>query len=137
VKFARIVFLIAGLHGFLSLPPLYFLFGYVGRHYPPPITHPEFYYGFAGVGLAFQVVFLVIASDPSRFRPMIVPSVLEKLFYAAAVGVLYLQGRMSAAQAATAVPDSIFCALFVIAFFQAPFAANVGTEGTSLRTRSR
>jgi hypothetical protein len=119
MKFARLVFCIAALHGFLSLPPLYFLFDYVGRHDPPPITHPQFYYGFAGVGLAFQVVFLMIASDPARFRPMIVPSVLEKLSYAAAVGVLYLQSRMSVTQAVTAVPDSVLCVLFVIAFFKA------------------
>ena len=118
MKFARIVFWIAALHGFLSVPPLYFLFDYVGRHDPPPITHPHFYYGFAGVALAFQLVFLVIATDPVRFRPVIVPAVLEKLSYAAAVGVLYLQDRLNAAQAVTAVPDSILCVLFVIAFLR-------------------
>ena len=125
MTFARIVFWIAGIHGLLSLPPLYFLFDYIGRLDPPPITHPQFYYGFAGAGLAFQLVFFVIASDPARFRPMIVPSVLEKLSYAAAVGVLYLQGRMSATQATTAVPDSILCVLFVIAFFKVRPTADV------------
>jgi hypothetical protein len=84
MTFARTVFWIAGIYGILSLPPLYFLFDSVGRTHPPPLTHPQFYYGFAGVGIAFQFVFMLIATDPARYRPMIVPSVLEKLSYVAA-----------------------------------------------------
>ncbi len=49
---------------------------------------------------------------------MIFPSVLEKLSYAGAVAMLYGQGRVSAAQAATAIPDSLLCVLFVMAFFK-------------------
>jgi hypothetical protein len=41
MKFARIVFLIAGVWGLTILTPLYFLFDLVGRSYPPPITHPD------------------------------------------------------------------------------------------------
>jgi hypothetical protein len=118
MKFSRIVFALAGIYGLLSLSPLYFLFDYVGRNDPPPVNHPQFYYGFLGVALAFQFVFLVIASDPARFRPMIVPSVLEKLSYVAALAVLYLQQRVSVTQAVTAIPDSIFCVLFVAAYFK-------------------
>jgi len=74
MKFARIVFLIAGIYGILVLTPLYFLEQTIGRETPPPITHPEFFYGFVGVGLAWQIVFLIIARDPLRFRPMMIPS---------------------------------------------------------------
>jgi hypothetical protein len=118
MRFARAVFWIAGLYGFLSLPPLYFLFNTIGRRDPPPITHPQFFYGFVGVSLAFQVVFWVIAADPARFRPMMIPAVLEKLSYAAAVAALWLGGRMTAAQSATALPDSILMVLFAMAFFK-------------------
>jgi hypothetical protein len=128
MKFARTVFWIAGLYGVLSLPPLYFLFDYVGRQDPPPITHPQFYYAFVGVGIAWQVAFFLIAADPARFRPMIFPSILEKLSYVAAVAVLYLQGRMNAAEAATAIPDSIFFLLFVVAFFKAAPAKAHGSS---------
>jgi hypothetical protein len=117
MKFARTVFWIAGIYGILSLPPLYFLFDYVGRTDPPPITHPQFYYGFAGVGIAFQFVFILIATNPARYRPMIAPSVLEKLSYVAACAVLHGQGRITFAEAATAFPDSIFLLLFLAAFF--------------------
>ena len=64
MKFARIVFWIAGAFGVLILAPLYFMFDLVGRQDPPPITHPEFYYGFVGVTLVWQLVYMLIATNP-------------------------------------------------------------------------
>jgi hypothetical protein len=54
MKFAKIVFWGAGIWGVLVLTPLYFMYDLIGRQEPPPITHPGFYYGFAGVALAWQ-----------------------------------------------------------------------------------
>ena len=65
MRFAKIVFKVAGIWGFLVLTPLYFLFDAIGRNDPPPITHPGFFYGFVGVALAWQVAFIFIASRPS------------------------------------------------------------------------
>ena len=113
MRFARIVFLLAGLYGLLSLTPLYFLFDYIGRQEPPPITHPQFYYGFAGVGLAFQFVFLAIAADPARFRPLMIPSVLEKLGYMIPSAVLYFAGRIPISDALTAAPDTVFDRIYI------------------------
>ena len=76
--FARRVFLIAGIYGLLVLLPLYFLEARIGRDQPPAITHPEYFYGFLGVAVSWQVAFLVISRDPVRFRPLMVPAVLEK-----------------------------------------------------------
>jgi hypothetical protein len=118
MRFARIVFLVAGLWGLLSLPPLYFLFDYIGRQEPPPISHPQFFYGFVGVALAFQFVFLTIATDPARFRPLMLPSVLEKFAYMVPVAMLYWKGRITASTAATAVPDTVLCLLFIAAWFK-------------------
>ena len=81
MKFAKIVFWIAVVWGFLVLTPLLFLFDKIGAQDPPPITHPGFYYGFVTVALAFQTVFLVIARDPVRMRPMMIPAVIEKFSY--------------------------------------------------------
>ncbi len=117
MKYARIVFGGAGIWGILILTPLYFLFDRIGRTDPPPITHPGFYYGFVGVALAWQIAFFVIAKDPIRFRPMMIPSVLEKFAWGATVIVLYLQGRISMGDSALGLIDLILGALFLIAFF--------------------
>jgi hypothetical protein len=118
MKFAKIVFWIAGIWGVLILAPLYFIFDMIGRNDPPPITHPAFYYGFASVALAFQFVFFVIARDPVRLRPMMIPSVLEKLGYGATLLVLFLQNRLHPQDLALGGVDVLFGALFLAAFFK-------------------
>lgn len=54
MKFAKLVFLVAGIYGLIVVLPQYFLESKVGVDSPPPITHPEFYYGFIGVTAAWQ-----------------------------------------------------------------------------------
>jgi hypothetical protein len=118
MKFAKIVFWIAGIWGFLVLTPLYFMFDLIGRNDPPPITHPGFFYGFVGIGLAWQVAFIFIATDTIRFRPLMIPSILEKVSWSAAVIVLVLQGRMHRSDLVFAGTDLLLGVLFVIAFFK-------------------
>ena len=85
---------------------------------PPAVTHPEFYYGFFSVALAWQVAFLIIARDPRRFRPIIVAAILEKLSYAIACAVLFMEGRVVAIVAAGGAIDFILGVLFTISFFR-------------------
>ena len=118
MRFAKIVFWVAGIWGLLVLTPLYFMFDLIGQKDPPPITHPGFFYGFVGAGLAWQVAFIVIATEPVRFRPLMIPSVLEKVSYAAAVIVLVLQGRMHKPDMVFAATDLLLGVLFVIAYFK-------------------
>ena len=99
MKFAKVVFSVAGIWGILVTLPLYFMYDYIGRQSPPAINHPEFYYGFAGVTLTWQAVFLLIARDPARYRVMIIPSIFEKFSYVIANLVLFANRRMSASQA--------------------------------------
>jgi hypothetical protein len=117
MKFAKIVFLIAGIEGFLSLTPMYFLENKIGRDMPPAITHPENFYGFVGVALAWQVLFLVLSTDPVRYRPMILPSILEKITWGIALIVLRLQGRLALSTFAIGSVDWIFAFLFLAAYF--------------------
>jgi len=49
MKFAKVVFWVAGIFGLLVVTPLYFMFDLIGRRDPPAITHPGFFYGFAGL----------------------------------------------------------------------------------------
>jgi hypothetical protein len=118
MKLAKIVFWIAGVWGVLVLTPLYFIFNMIGRNDPPPITHPAFYYGFVSVGLAFQIAFFVIAKDPVRLRPMMIPSVLEKFGYGTTLLVLFLQNRLHPQDLALGGVDVLFGVLFLAAFFK-------------------
>src|SRR5687768_3700228 len=93
--FARRVFAFAGIYGLIVLLPQYFLEGRVGRDSPPPIAHPEYFYGMIGVALAWQVAFLIISRDPPRYRPLMLAAVLEKLSFGMAAIVLYLQSRIA------------------------------------------
>jgi len=118
MKFARIVFWIAGIWGLLVITPLYFMFGAIGRQDPPPITHPGFYYGFVGCALAWQVAFCFIATHPVRYRPLMLPSILEKATFAAAVFTLVAQGRMHHSDLLFAATDSLLGLLFFISYFK-------------------
>jgi hypothetical protein len=120
MKFARVVFRVAGIWGLAVLLPLYFMFDFVGRQYPPPITHPDFYYGFVGVALVWQVAFLIIATDPIRFRLMMIPAILEKFVYVASLLVLFAQGRLEAGQVVPGAPDFLLGLLFVASFLKTP-----------------
>src|SRR5277367_5020421 len=96
MKFAKITFWVAGIWGVLVLTPLYFIFDLIGQKDPPPITHPAFFYGFVGAALAWQLAFFIIATDPARYRPLMIPSVFEEFSYGIAVVILVMQKRMHA-----------------------------------------
>ena len=102
------------------MAPLYFSEAQIGRDYPPAITHPEFFYGFIGVTLAWQVVFLVIARNPVRYRPLMLVSVLEKLAYGVPAIALFMQQRLKTMTLAFGCVDLVLGALFVLAFFLTP-----------------
>ncbi len=116
MKFAKIVFWIAAIWGFLVITPLYFLFNVISEKDPPAITHPGFYYGFVGLALAWQLAFLVIALDPVRLRPMMLPSIVEKFSYGIAVIVLVMQGRMHRSDLTFAATDILLGLLFIAAY---------------------
>jgi hypothetical protein len=116
MTFAKRVFLIAGIYGLIVLLPQYFLENQVGRDSPPPITHAEFFYGFLGTAVAFQVVFLIVARDPLRYRPMMIASVLEKAGFGLAAFVLFLQQRLSVLTLGFGAVDLLFGVLFILAY---------------------
>ena len=115
MKFAKAVFWVAAIWGVLVITPLYFIFDAIGRKDPPPISHPGFYYGFVGAGLAWQLAFFVIARDPVRHRLML-PSVFEKFSYAIAMFVLVAQARAHSGDLVFAGVDGLLGILFLIAY---------------------
>jgi hypothetical protein len=118
LKFARIIYGIAAAYGFISLVPLYFMLERVGRHAPPAITHPEFYYGFIGLALLWQVIFVMIAANPARYRPIMLLSILEKFIYTVPVVILYSLGRVSDSIMWSSLVDPFFGILFIAAYIR-------------------
>jgi cytochrome b len=116
MRFARIVFIGAGIWGIVVLTPFYWLVDVTGRHYSRPTDYPHFFYGFLAVALAWQIAFLVIGSNPARFRTLMIPGMVEKFGYVTTLAVLYGQARISAVDAQAAVPDGLLGLLFIVAF---------------------
>jgi hypothetical protein len=118
MKSASRVFLISGIYGLIVLVPQYFTEVKTGRDHPPAITHSEFYYGFLGVAISWQIAFLFISRDPLRYRPMMIPSILEKITFGVAVVFLFLQQRTSSMTLTFAIVDLIFAAVFTLVYLR-------------------
>jgi hypothetical protein len=116
MRFAKVVYWVAGIWGVLVITPLYFMMHVISEKDPPAITHPAFYYGFVGTALAWQIAFIVIAQDPVRFRPMMIPSMAEKFLYGPMIAVLVMQGRTNPRDLVFAATDTVLGLLFVAAY---------------------
>lgn len=99
----------AALYGALALLPMYFT--------PPPgLAQPVFYYGFIGVALAWQLAFWIIASDPVRYRLLILPGIVEKLGFGIAASYLFMTAELPLTLALGGAVDLAMAALFGWAF---------------------
>jgi len=116
MKFARYTFLISGIYGLVVMLPQFFLETKIGQDQPPAITHPEFFYGFICVVVAFQFVFLIIASDPLKYRPLMPVSLVEKFPFLITVLILYLQSRVSWQIIAGGSIDGFWGLMFIISY---------------------
>lgn len=110
------IFRIAGIYGLLVLTPLYFL----EDRLTPPSPHPEQYYGFLGVGIAWQLAYLVIATDPVRYRLLMLPGIVSKVTWAGALVALFAGGRVAADAFWLGQIDWLLAALFLYAFLRTP-----------------
>jgi len=134
MRFAKVVFILAGVWGIAVLTPLYFLVDLTGRSYAAPVDYPQFFYGFLSVAMAWQFAFLVIGTNPARFRPLMIPGILEKLGHVAGVAVLYGQGRLTIEDMAAAGPDLLLAILFIVSFAVTPsFPGNPRFSGPAQR----
>ena len=117
------MFLAAGIYGVIVLVPQYFMEQRIGRDFPPAITHPEHFYGFVGIALAWQIAFFIIARDPVRYRPLMWAAVLEKLAFGVAAIVLFAQGRLAVPILAAGLFDLVLAAGFLLAIRLTPTPA--------------
>ncbi len=125
MRFAKWVFTIAGIYGLVTVLPLYFLEGQMGEMMPPAFNHPEFYYGFIGVTVAWQLAFLIIGRDPGRYRLMMLPAIVEKFSFGLAVVALFAQGRAPQQMVFSGGIDLVWGVLFVAAFWMTREAESI------------
>ncbi len=118
MTFAKTIFWLAGIWGLLTLTPLFFMFEVIGRNDPPPHHAPRLLLRIPQrrPGLAIGA-FFVIARDPVRFRPMMIPfRHIEKFGYGASLTALYLQHRLHPSDLMFAGIDTLFGILFMVAY---------------------
>jgi hypothetical protein len=107
MKFARIVFWIAGAFGMVAIGPMY-------RTPGAPV-----YYGLLATLVAWQAAFFVIGWDPRRFRPLMIPAMLEKALWMATLAVLHFKGQVTARDIiGNAATHGLLGVLFLIAFLK-------------------
>lgn len=116
MRTARWIYGVAGVYGMAVLPPLLFTERSFGLDHPPAVTHPELYYGFVFVAIAWQAAFLLIAADPVRLRPLMPVTWLEKFPYAFASVALFARGRLDATMLTAGLVDGVLGVLFVVAY---------------------
>jgi len=121
-RLAKRVYTVAGIYGLIVMLPQYFLEDRIGRDAPPPITHPEHFYGFIGVTVAWQIAFLVIGRDPRRLRALMPVTVLEKLAFAVPVAMLWAKGRVAGSVLPFAAIDLLLGALFLVSYLRTKLA---------------
>jgi hypothetical protein len=121
-RFARRAYTVAGIYGLVVMLPQYFLEDRIGRDTPPPITHPEHFYGFIGITIAWQLAFLVMGRDPQRYRALMPVTVLEKLAFAVPVAMLWAKGRVAGSVLPFAGIDLLLAALFLVSYVRTKVA---------------
>lgn len=113
--FARRVYIIAAIYGFLAVPALYFT--------DAPDPHRLLYFAFAGIALVFQGVFLVIARDPARYAAFVLLTVFEKISFGVPALAFWSQGQAADDMALGGAVDMLFAALFLIVWLKMRKAA--------------
>ncbi|RIV84524.1 hypothetical protein [Aurantiacibacter zhengii] len=110
VTFARRVYIIAAIYGFLAVPALYFT--------DAPDPHRLLYFAFAGIALVFQGVFLVIARDPLRYAAFLPLTVFEKVSFGVPALAFWSQGQAADDMALGGAVDLLFAILFAAAWLK-------------------
>ncbi len=108
MSFARWSFTLAGIYGLIATLSLY-----AG---PPLTPATQWLYGFAGAAAATQLAYLLIASDPPRYRMVIPVGIASKLSFAIPMTLLYVRGVAPRSTLVFAAIDLVLALVFAINF---------------------
>ncbi len=108
MRFARWSFWLAGIYGLIVLLPLYV---------QTPLSAASLWmFGFAGAAAATQLAYLLIGTDPLRYRMVIPIGIVSKLSFFVPVTLLYLRGELPGMLMGFALGDLALAALFAVNF---------------------
>lgn len=119
ILFAKRVFQAAGIWGLIVLP-----LGYLNTLVSTASTtlyenQPDylaFMHGFFVIALAWQVAFLIIATDPVRYRLLMLAAMLEKFPFTIAVILLYWNNAVQTPMLVLGLIDGLLGVLFSAAY---------------------
>jgi hypothetical protein len=120
MKFATWAYRLAAIYGVVVTVPLFFNEKGFTRDHPPALTHPEFYYGFAGLVIAWQLAFWVVSTDPVRYRPLMPVSFVEKFAFVVSTPLLVMLGRTPAFMLLPTAMDCLWGCVFIAAYVRTP-----------------
>ncbi|HEY0008309.1 MAG TPA: hypothetical protein VGB55_06275, partial [Tepidisphaeraceae bacterium] len=80
------------------------------------ITHSEYFYGFVGLALVWQFVFILIGREPARYRPLMIVAMFEKIAFGLPAVLLYLNDQLSLEMLGAGLIDLLLMVLFFLAW---------------------
>jgi hypothetical protein len=80
------------------------------------------------VAVAWQILFLIIAGDPRKYRAAMLAAVVEKASFGVAVVVLFAQGKVAPTLLAFGSIDLLLGALFLLAYVKTGSARRSGDD---------
>jgi len=117
---AKLIFRVAAILDILALTPILFFPNRIGNPVPRPLTEPEYFHGFLAYALIFALLFLVIASNPIRYRPVMWIAIVQKFVYPIAIFGLLSTHRAPPAKSFYAGTEFLFALLFILALIKTP-----------------
>ena len=114
--FAKRVFQIAGIWGLVIIPLGYAAYFFGGEESAVYTNHPEYVHGFFLVTLPWQVAFLIIATDPVRYRLLMLAAMLEKFPFTLATILLYAAGSIPVSALVIGLIDGALGVAFAVAY---------------------
>jgi hypothetical protein len=116
--FAKRVFQVAAIWGIAIVVLGYaaFLLGLGGEEAAVITNHPEYVHGFFVAVFAWQIAFLLIASDPARYRLLMLAAMLEKFPFTLATLILYANGAVAEPVLVFGLIDGALGLLFYAAY---------------------
>jgi hypothetical protein len=81
--------------------------------------------------MAWQIAFLVIGSNPTRLRPLMVPAIIEKIGYVLTVVMMHNGERLLSRDILVVVPDLLLGILFILALAETPTSNQILPQATA------